>query len=487
MIKRLLLLFISLLFLSISLTAQTKVNFFAITHVTVIDVTAKDSKSALKSDQTVAVTANRITALGKTGKVRVPDGAKIIDARGKYLIPGLWDMHAHLGLNDAPTEIDMPLLVANGVTGIREMGSDCHPTWSEIDCLVQMRNWQQQIESGVLTGPRILALGSWAVNGPNGLPERAPVFFGAANAEQARQLARYFAERKLDFIKIYSNIPRDSFLALADEAKRLGLSVVGHEPLAVSAVEASNAGQKSFEHARVFLFNCFSGAEDFRRPGSDRNTTTEWRRRMVDEYDRKICQQVFKTFVRNNTRYVPTHLTRKMDAFADNQEYRKDSRSKFIPKEQWKAWNEDADRMVALDASSAGRKAMMDFYIKGLEITGAAHKAGVKVMLGTDSGDSYVFPGFAVHDELQELVKAGLTPVEALRAATLNGAEFLGRESDFGSIAKGKMADFVLLEDNPLKDISNTRKIAAVILNGRLLNRKILDQLLAKAEEVANR
>ena len=208
---------------------------------------------------------------------------------------------------------------------------------------------------------------------------------------------------------------------------------------------------------------------------------------MVDEFDPKICQHVFSTFVRNETWYVPTHLTRKMEAFADDPTFRADSRSKYIPRARWKAWSEDADGMVKEDPSPEGRKAMKDFYTKGLEITGMARKANVKIMVGTDSVDTYVFPGFAVHDELQELVKAELTPAEALKAATWNGAEFLGRTSDSGSVETGKLADIILLDANPLENIRNTAKIAAVVVNGRYLDRAALDQLLRDAEAGASR
>lgn len=196
---------------------------------------------------------------------------------------------------------------------------------------------------------------------------------------RARRLARYFAERQVHFVNVYPNIPREGFFALVDEARRLGLGVAGHEAVAVSAIEASEAGQKSFEHARVFLFNCFPGAADLRRLGS---SATVARRRMIDEFDPAICQLVFATFVRNGTWYVPTHLTRRMDAFADDPAFRQDARSKYIPKSQWQAWNRDADGMVSRDSSREGRKATMDFYTKDLEITGAAHRAGMKVMGG---------------------------------------------------------------------------------------------------------
>jgi hypothetical protein len=452
-------------------------------HATVIDV--KNGRP--RSDMAIVVVGNRIAALGKMGAVRLPRDAQVIDATGKYLIPGLWDMHLHF----APWET--PLLVANGVTGIREMGSDCHPAFSDRDCLGEVRVWQKRIEEDEL-GPRLLALSSWPVmarsrwpaKGPRGLAEDLPEFFAASTAEQGRQLARYFLEQKVDFIKVSGQLPRDGFLGLAAEARRLGLGIAGHEQLAVNAIDASAGGMRSFEHARVFLFNCFRGAAEFARLHRSEPDTT-WRRRMVDEFDAKICRQVFSAFVRNETWYVPTHLTRKMEAFADDPTFRRDPRSKYIPKARWKAWNEDADGTVKQDPSPEGRKAMKDFYTKGLEITGMARKAGVKVMLGTDSVDSYVFPGFAVHDELQELVKAGLTPAEALKVATWNGAEFLGRTSESGSLETGKLADLIVLDANPLDDIRNTEKIGAVVLNGRYMDRSALDQLLRAAEEAANR
>jgi hypothetical protein len=448
---------------------------------TIIDVNSALTRPGV----TVVIAGNRIAEVRPDGTDSVPPGAQIIDGTGKFLMPGLWDMHAHLFERRGATDIDMPLLVANGVTAVREMGSDCVAAATLGDCLAQRRTWQRRIEAGDLLGPRLVALSSWPVDGPRGLPKEVPDFFGAVTAEQGRQLARYFSDRKVDFIKIYGNIPRDGFWGLTDEARKLGLPVVGHEPLAVSAIEASNAGVKSFEHARVFLFNCFPGAAEFRGIDSNASPNRIWRRRMIDEYDPKICAEVFSTFVRNGIRYVPTHLTRKMDAFAHDPIYRRDPRSKYIPKATWKAWNDDADGMIAADRSPEGRKAMMDFYKKGLEITGEAHKAGVKVMVGTDNGDSYIFPGFAVHDEIQELVEAGLTPAEALKAATWNGAEFLGQTGISGSIEPGKRADLILLTANPLTDVRNTQKIAAVILNGRYLDRAALDRLVAGVETAA--
>ena len=456
----------------------------ALTGATVIDV----KSGSAESDMTVLVVGNRIAALGKTRALSVPPDAHVIDATRKFVIPGLWDMHVHLG----PWEL--PLLVANGVTGIREMGSDCHPAFSAVDCYGRERMWQRQIETGELLGPRMLALSSWPVmarsrwpvRGPRGAADELPAFYAATTEEQGRELARYFAGRKVDFIKVTEHLPREGFLGLLDEARRLGLGVAAHEQLAVSAIEASNAKIRSFEHARLFLFNCFPGAAEYARLNRN-EPDTAWRRRMVDEFDPRTCRDVFRAFVRNHTWYVPTHLTRRMEALADDAAFREDSRSKYVPKERWKAWNDDADSMLKDDPSAEGRRAMKDFYAKGLEITGLAYRAGVKIMLGTDTADSYVFPGFAVHDELQELVKAGLTPAEALKAATWSGAEFLGRTSESGTIERGKVADLILLDANPLADVRNTQKIAAVIANGRYLDRSALDLLLSTAAAAAQK
>ncbi|HUF70506.1 MAG TPA: amidohydrolase family protein [Longimicrobiales bacterium] len=430
------------------------------------------------------VEGERIVTVGPTDQVVVPNNTEVVDGAGHYLIPGLWDMHVHVADAHTPV-VDMPLMVAHGVTGVREMGTDCQPGEAGI-CLDSVRTWQRRIEARELLGPRLLALSSWAVAGPpppdRPLPDSVPTFFRAATPDDARLLARHFAAQGVDFIKVYDRVPRELFFALMDEARRLGLPVAGHKPREVSAIELSNAGQASVEHARVFLFDCFPSADSLRRSGAG---LIVMQRRAVDEHDPAMCEEVFRTFAENGTAYVPTHLTRRMDAFADDSTFRNDARSKYIPEGLWVEWNEDADRMVAVDPSPEGRRAMMDFYLKGLEITGTAHRAGVRVMLGTDSGDSYVFPGFAVHDELKELVRAGLTPAEALRAATLTGAEFLGRTADFGTVAVGKRADLVLLSANPLDDIRNTQRIEAVVLDGRYLDREALDALLVETEKAA--
>ena len=450
------------------LSAQDRDGALAITGVSVIDARA----GAILEDRTVVIEDGLVVSVTPGGPV--PPGAAVIDGRGRYLVPGLWDMHVHVRHEAAP-EVLLPQFIANGVTGVRDMASGCdgEPETGDI-CLAEIREWRDRIETGDLVGPRLLALSSPPLN---------PPWDYEVTEEQARGAVRQFAERGADVIKTYFRLSPAAFGWIADEARRRGLDVGGHIPLRMTAAEASDAGLRSLEHARDFLFDCFPGSAEFRRTATSQNPPMDVMRSMVDDHDAARCDAEFETFVRNDTWYVPTHVTRRMDAYADDPEFRDDARRKYIPAFAWAEWQEDADRMIALDPSPEGRRIMRGFYEKGLELTGRAHRAGVKIVLGTDAGDTYVFPGSGAHDELGELVKAGLSPAEALAAATVRAAEFLGLEDEYGTVESGKRADLLLLGANPLEDIAHTREIEMVIFDGRPLDRAALDALLADVEE----
>lgn len=441
-------------------------------NVTVIDVAA--GRALPKRD--VLVKGDRIVDVTPTGRSSLPASARTIDGSGAFVIPGLWDMHAHLNIQLDPVRQQLPLFTAFGVTGIRVMN-----TPMLTGALAPFRDLQARIARGDLVGPRILSIGSWVMNGEAGVSNAMPGYYKARTEDEGRQLARQLKALGYDFIKVYNGVSREGYLGLTDEARTLGIPFAGHEPAAMSAIELSNAGQRSIEHSRIFLLNCWPGADSMRRQLLTTPQTVR-RQRMVDEYSPSACAEVFRTFAKNGTYITPTHVTRKMDAFADNEAYRFDSRMRYIPARQQMAWYADANGMVAGDPSPAGRKAFMDFYRKGLELTTAAYRAGVPVMLGTDAGDSFVFPGASVHDELGELVKGGFTPAQALRTATLGGATFLGRTAEFGSVQAGGAADLVLLDANPLADIGNTRRIRTVIRGGRVFERAALDSMLASVE-----
>lgn len=451
----------------------------AIVGVTVIDVAA----GGALEERTVLLADGRIASIEPASSA--PDsalaalraaGIRVIDGRGRYLIPGLWDMHVHLRHPIAP-ELLMPQFIAHGVTGVRDMASDCdgaEESTADRVCIDRMLEWRRRIEAGELLGPRLPALSSFPLN--------PPWDYEVAEAE-ARSLVGRLAGRGVEWIKLYYRLSPEAFGWIVDEASKLGLRTGGHLPLRMTAIEASEAGLGSLEHARDFLFDCFPGSAGFRGTTRSQNPPMELMRAMVDEHDRACAEETFTAFVRNGTWYVPTHVTRRMDAYADDPEFRDDPRRVYIPAEAWESWQADADRMVALDSTPDGRRVMRRFYEEGLAITGRAHEAGVSIVLGTDAGDTYVFPGSGAHDELGELVKAGLTPAEALAAATVRAAEFLGLEEEHGTVDVGKVADLVLLGSDPLRDIAATRDIQMVIFRGLTLDRADLDGMLARVEE----
>lgn len=431
-----------------------------ITGVSVVDVEA----GVVLEDRTVVIRDGRIASIEAAASA--PPGANVIDGTGKYVMPGLWDLHVHARSSLAPGLL-FPQFVANGVTGVRDMSSDCAAAGET--CVPEMKVWQRQIEAGEMLGPRLLELSSHSVN---------PPFDRQPDEERARAIVRRASERGADLIKVYYRLSPEALAWFVDEARSRDMYVGGHIPIRMTASEVSDAGLRTLEHARDFLFDCFPGSSDFRASTESQNPPMEVMRSMVDDHDEAICAATFATFVRNDTWYVPTHVTRRMDAFADDPDFREDERKRYLPAQVWDAWQADADGMVELDPSPEGRRVMRGFYEKGLEITGRAHAAGVNIVLGTDAGDTYVFPGSGAHDELGEFVKAGLTPAEALATATTSAARFMGLEDEFGTVEVGKRADLLILDGNPLVDVANTRRISAVVIGGRMHDRAALDSML---------
>lgn len=475
--------FLLLVSLPVVLPAQQspQAKTIVIKNVTIVDVTAKDTKNALKSNQTVVIAGNRITAVGKN--VRLPSNAQIVDANGKFLIPGLWDMHTHT-LRAERVEKFFPLFIVNGVTGVRDMAMP-------LENLELLRRWREEIEQGRRIGPRIFASGA-TLGGV-----QPQVTIPVATEAEARQAVVTLKQRGADFIKVVSLLPRPLFFAVADEAKKQGLTFVGHVPAAVTATEASDAGQKSMEHLYGILESCSANEVEVRKEveqaAKNPDTWSAWgaivrttdrlygRQAKEKTYSREKCAALFARFVRNGTWQCPTLVMRRALALREDDSFRNDARLKFIPQSEVKGWNTPTDtRNANLTAEeTANRKIRLE---KETELVGEMRRAGVKILAGTDLGNPYVYPGFSLHDELALLVQAGLTPLEALQTATVNPAKFLGKEKTLGTIEKGKLADLILLDANPLENIGNTRKINAVVLNGKILDRKTLDKMLSEVE-----
>lgn len=442
----------------------------AFTNVTVIDMAG----SAPKTLMTVMIQGNRIVAVGETGRTIVPKNATVIDARGKFLIPGLWDMHVHTHNTDF-----LSLYVANGVTGVRDM---FHPN------LAKIHQWKHQIETGELVGPRIVASGK-IVDGPKPI---WPDSIAVGNAAEGRQAVTQLKHDGADFVKVYTGLPRDAYFAIADEAKKQGMPFAGHVPLSISAVEASDAGQKSIEHLTGVLLSCSrdeaairteldKAAAESQSTASMIATLSALNVKAVQSYDTGKSAALFARFKKNGTWQCPTLTVLRVTAFLDDPGFTNDPRLKYMYPYLRAYWNPKNDfRFKGRSAKDIENSKKL--YARDLEVTRAMHNAGVEFLAGTDTPNPYCFPGFGLHDELALLVEAGFTPMEALQTATINPARYLGRENELGTIEVGKLADLVLLDADPLADIHNTRTINAVVADGRLLNRDALQGILDRIE-----
>jgi imidazolonepropionase-like amidohydrolase len=290
-----------------------------------------------------------------------------------------------------------------------------------------------------------------------------------------------------DFVKVYTKLPREAYLSIADEAKTQGLPLTGHLPESVSAAEASDLGQKSIEHLTGVEMACSDRENELRREAvatlakADNQVAMELLRRIgaraADSFSDTKARALYAGFVRNGTWQVPTLTVLHSLVSLDDPKFTADARVKYMPPSLRSYWS-----LIKLSPETVAM--LKRAYKRETGLVRAMHQAGVPFLAGTDApGVPYVFPGFSLHEELAQLVsEGGFTPLEALQAATRDPARFFGLEKDLGTVEPGKLADLILLDADPLADIHNTTKIAAVVANGRLLPRRELDQMLAEVD-----
>jgi imidazolonepropionase-like amidohydrolase len=444
-----------------------------ISNVTVIDVESGQRQPGVS----VVVTGNRITHVGRLTAAQLPRGARTIDGSGKFLIPGLWDFHVHSAYPGLMTFMS-PLYIANGITGVREM----------FGMMTAVRGWRDSVAKGLLAGPRIVAAGH-ILDGPTPIwPNSA----AAKTPDDGRRLVDSLKATGADFIKVYSLLPRDVYLAIADQAKKQNITFQGHVPEAVDFREASNAGQKTMEHLTGLPIACSSREAEMRAARANAlGDMQAWRRvaaqqavAIRDSYDPARCAEVFALLKKNMSWQVPTLVVNRNMAYLDDPSLGSDPRLKYIPKFLSSGWDPKADFRLK-DRTPAQWEGAKKAYELQLRMTSEMYKAGVPMLAGTDVLNPYCLPGFSLHDELDYLVKAGVTPLDAIRMATLNPARFLAATDSLGTIAPNKVADLVLLDADPLANIRNTTRINAVVANGRLYDKAAIEGLLTAAEKFA--
>lgn len=452
-------------------------SILALTHVSVIDLSAPHVKGALQEGQTVIIKDSGILAVG--AKLRIPPGARVIDGAGKFLIPGLWDMHVHT-LFEGRTKFFFPLFIANGVTGVREMSSTFSPE--------EIQRVRNRIENGELLAPRIGLSAIRIVEGRGN--SSTPGFEYISTPTEGREIVRLRKRQGADFVKVYNLLPREVYFAIADEAKKQHIPFAGHVPFEVSALEASNAAQRSIEHLTRVLWGCSRREDEIRArfrlsdstPAQENIAGAKGDVEAIESLETKKTAALFASFRRNGTAQCPTLVQLRKFASTSDPAFISDPRLKYVPLSVRHLWEERLKGPLKEVLPNA-----VKIYPKQLQLVNAMHKAGVLIIAGTDAGwgNPYTFPGFSLHDELELLVGAGLSPLEALRTATVNPAIFMNSRDKFGTVKKGRKADMVLLDANPLDDIANTRQISAVILNGKFLSARELHQMLAFVEQEA--
>jgi imidazolonepropionase-like amidohydrolase len=457
----------------------------AFTDVHIVDVEAGE----VLPRQTVVIRGNRIESVGDVEDVPLPPKAMVIDGAGRYLIPALWDMHTHNFDLTGGYELEhqFALLVANGVLGVRDVGAS-GLTLREVDRI------REEISSGERLGPRIIAAGP-LVDGP----ERRHVFSVVPrDPDHARIVVDSLADAGADFIKIYANLRPDVYRALTDQANRRGIPFAGHLPVRIPLREAVDRGQRSFEHLHAVRWACSDAGEllpqAFNRwdramaAGEDTIPASaaldEISDRLKTTYDDGACRSQLAYMAHGGVALVPTMVEYRKE-MVPPYELERDARLRYILPATRDWWDEELwggspptreEWEAVREEWEATRR--MNERVRGLIPLIA--ESGVLLLAGTDINNEFTFPGFSLHDELEAFVDAGLSPAEALRTATLNPAAFLEAMDSLGSVAPGKLADLVLLEADPLREIANTRRIAAVIANGQYLNREELDRMLQR-------
>lgn len=431
-----------------------------INHVNVVDVVSGE----VVADQVVAISKGRIARVGPAVGARLA-ARQTVDGRGRYLLPGLWDMHVHFRGGDSlisANQKSLPLFLAHGITTVRDCGGDL---------TASVLRWRRAEDAGTLAGPRIFTSGP-KIDGPQAY------WPGSLEVETPAQISKALdslQRLKVDFVKIYdSKISGAAYLGTIAEAQRRGLKTTGHMPYSVTLGEAVRAGLDATEHL-YYVFKACSGKEDSLTALVKASLQTPkplglfaMLPAVYDTYSPAAASRIFQLMARHHTAVVPTLFIGKTLAELPANDHAKDSLRAYIDPRIQATY---ARRLAsARQQPPAARAFTQKLEARFMNLVPQMQAAGVTVLAGSDSGafNSFVYPGASLQGELLLLVQAGLTPAQALRAATINGARFMGVEGRTGTIAVGKDADLLLLTANPLRDIANIKKIGAVVSRGKL-------------------
>lgn len=434
----------------------------AFTSVTALrGVTLVDS-TGTRANATIVLADNRILAVGNRD-LPLPRGSTVLDLAGKFVIPGLWDMHVHGAYFE---RITLPLCLVNGVVGIREM-------WGS----PPIYDLRGRIERGEVFGPE-LVVGSAIIDGPH---STLPFALIVSTPDEGRQAVRDAKAQGAEFVKVYSYLDRATLASIASECREQGLTFAGHCSNHVSLGDASDLGQRTFEHMYGLPLATSTRETELRQAIRDLpldpadpfawfKQVLEFERVAASSHSRAKAVAVAKRLRRNNSALCPTMVAMRVYSSPADR-FVNDPRMKYMPSYYRDFWTEGLKRWVPVTPQEIRQQA--EFMRRRMEQVAEMHSHGVEVLVGTDTGNPYSFAGFSVHDELELLVEAGLSPRAALKAATRS------------SLKPGESADLVVLDGNPLQDIRNTQRINTVLTRGRVLGPAERAKMLADVEKAA--
>ena len=446
------------------------------------NISTIDPEIGLLENQTIIIKAGKIIQISPSPELQLSKQNTIIDGTGKFMIPGLWDAHIHFSFikEMAPNMLD--LFLAYGITSVRDTGGDIN----------FVNTWKEKSLANPTSAPRVMVAGPLLDGSPNVYDgsdlSHPPLSVGLKTVDDVKNKINELDSLKVDFLKAYEMLTPEQFKEVTKLAKEKGLKVTGHVPLSMDVIGASNAGLNSMEHFRNLELSCASNSDELLlqrqqllASGKDdkggvlrSRIHKEQRQIAIENFDLDKANKVLDVLVKNDTWQIPTltlNTASKRRPFA-TKEWQESFT--YLPKNVQEQWLNYINNLKKTEVTPFNEK-----YSKWMfDMTKRVHDKGIKIMAGTDTPIYFLTPGRSLHEELAVLVEAGLSPLEAIKAATKNPAEYFNLENELGSIAKNNWADLVILEANPLVDINNTKKINAVIKQGNYFDRTQLDLLL---------
>lgn len=460
---------LSMLFISYSCSSEKKQQFeILIKNGNIIDL-----ETGIIQKQDLLISEGRIKKILPLASAISFEVSKSIDATGKYLLPGFWDNHVHFRGGDSLIEANknfLKLYIANGITTVRDAGGDLTSS---------VMQWKDDISEGALIGPTIFTSGP-KIDGP------VATWAGSlevANADDVTKALDSLQKIPVDFVKLYdSKISGELYLKTIVEAKKRKLTISGHMHFTVTLDQTVEAGIDAIEHLYYIMKGCSSHEKEITQKLIDKEIGFWDAMPLLQKsYADSTANRTFQALKTNNIFVIPTLHIGKTLSYLDEVDHSDDPYLDYMGKGIIKTYEGRINRVKDASLETVQDRKELDAFIGNL--AKSLNDEGVWLLAGSDSGafNSYTYPGMSLHKELEEMVSNGIAPLDALRTSAFNGALFLKQASDYGSIEVGKIADLVLLDDNPLVDIKNTQKIYVVVKGNHVLGKKELKELLESA------